>query len=396
VSQLVSALDSYRDPTPPRPMMPGTLSVEVQPDLDLSSGDDAALDRLASYRPEVGIFVSKPWLSGFFAEPPEDVEPALVLFRDGAVLRGVVPVAIRPTRSHVRVTLLGGGAGSDRIDLVAARGFEAAASDAFLGWLSDAFGPRGFLLELRDVPHSSPLWGAIHRAAAERTLRLVLQPREVYAHPYLTLGDAEPSELADAPSAERLRSLEKHRRRLERRCQLKIEILRELDEVTAAFEDLIRLLHARRSGCSDPSVLNNPRVVRFHQHALPLLLHAGRLRMIRLTADGRTIAVFYGLATGKWWGYYLAGYDRQWAGRIHLGQITLAAAIECAAREGATEFDFLKGAERVKYVWPVRERATLDADVFSEGPAVQFARARRASRDAAVALTKSARDLFST
>ena len=83
--------------------------------------------------------------------------------------------------------------------------------------------------------------------------------------------------------------------------------------------------------------------------------------MIRLSADMRTIAVFYGLATGAptgvprtaaasggprggWWGYYLAGFDREWAGRIHLGRITLAAAIECASREGAAEFDFLKGA----------------------------------------------------
>jgi len=116
--------------------------------------------------------------------------------------------------------------------------------------------------------------------------------------------------------------------------------------------------------------------------------------MIRLSADARTIAVFYGLASGRWWGYYLAGYDREWAGRIHLGQIALATAIEFASKEGATEFDFLKGADRVKYLWPVRERATLDADVYSEGSGAQFKRVTRATRDAAAALAKSGRDLF--
>ena len=75
-------------------------------------------------------------------------------------------------------------------------------------------------------------------------------------------------------------------------------------------------------------------MVRFHRRALPLLLAEGRLRMIRLSSDIRTIAVFYGIASGSWWGYFLAGYDRAWAGRIHLGQITLAAAMELAAREG--------------------------------------------------------------
>ena len=72
----------------------------------------------------------------------------------------------------------------------------------------------------------------------------------------------------------------------------------------------------------------------------------------------------------------------------------LSAAIDTAAAEGAAEFDFLKGAERVKYVWPVRERAALDADVFSETSGAQFVRARRATRDAAAAISKSARRLF--
>jgi CelD/BcsL family acetyltransferase involved in cellulose biosynthesis len=135
---------------------------------------------------------------------------------------------------------------------------------------------------------------------------------------------------------------------------------------------------------------------RFHRRVIPLLLGDGRLRMIRLSTDMRTIAVFYGFASSGWWGYYLAGYDREWAGRIHLGQITLATAINLATREGATEFDFLKGAERVKYLWPVRERSSLDADVYSENSGSQFTRAAWATREAASALVKSARNLFST
>jgi CelD/BcsL family acetyltransferase involved in cellulose biosynthesis len=117
--------------------------------------------------------------------------------------------------------------------------------------------------------------------------------------------------------------------------------------------------------------------------------------MIRLSSDTRPIAVFYGLAVGGWRGYYLAGYDRAWAGRIHLGHITLATAIELAASEGAAEFDFLKGAERVKYLWPVRERATIDAEVYSARAGVQLDRAGRAAREAATALARSVRHLWS-
>jgi CelD/BcsL family acetyltransferase involved in cellulose biosynthesis len=233
----------------------------------------------------------------------------------------------------------------------------------------------------------------MHRAGQEHALRLALQPREVHALPYLRLCEMRPEDLRDTPSMEPLRSLEKHRRWLERRSPLIVDRLERTEDVTAAFDELVRFLHVRWRGEPVPSALDDPHLQRFHRRALPRLLKDGRLWMIRFSEKGgRARAVFYGLKSGRWRGYYLAGFDREWAGRIRLGQIMLAGAIDLAAAEGATEFDFLKGAERVKYVWPVRARATIDADVFSEASAVQLARATRAARDAAAALGKSARD----
>jgi hypothetical protein len=116
--------------------------------------------------------------------------------------------------------------------------------------------------------------------------------------------------------------------------------------------------------------------------------------MIRLSADMRPIAIYYGLAAGRWSGYYLAGYDRDWAGRVDLGQITLATAMDLMAQEGAAEFDFLKYAERVKYSWPVRERVTVDADIYSEQSGPQLVRAGRATRSAAIAFARTAKGLI--
>lgn len=395
MSQLVTALDSSPAFSPANKGTPmDGLSVELRPDLDFRPEDDRAVDELVDARPEVGVFMSKPWLAGFFAEEEPGAEHAVLLLRNGSALRGIVPVTLRETLTYVRVSIVGGGLGSDRVDLLAARGFEATAADAFLRWLRDTFGGKGFLLELRDVCGSSPLWGAIHRAGMERTQRLAIQPREIYTLPYLSLLDSGVSTTADAPSAKGLRSLQKHRRWLERRCHLQVEVLEDAETVSAAFDCMVRFLNARWRGLGDGSALDDPRMVRFHRHVLPLLLNAGRLKMMRLSADGSTVAVFYGLKAGRWWGYYLAGYDREWAGRIHLGQVNLAAAIDLAVRDGAAEFDFLKGAERMKYTWPVRERTTFDADLFSQNSGVQFTRATRATRDATAALSKSARALF--
>jgi CelD/BcsL family acetyltransferase involved in cellulose biosynthesis len=370
----------------PVPVASGPLVVEIKRDLDLAAADARAFDALLAGRPNVGVFASRPWLTGLFHDPPPGVEPGLLLLRDAATLRGVVPIAIHRRRTHVRVGLLGGGLVSDRIDLVACRGFETACADAFMAWVGEAFGPRGYEIAFRDVPAESPLWGAVHRANAERTPPLTLQPREIHALPYLDLAEAR----GEGP-----KSLGKHQRWLERRGRLRIEVLHDPEEALAAFDTLAKFLHLRWRGDAEGSALSRPYAARFHRHVIPLLLGEQRLRMIRMSIDMRTVAVFYGLALGRWWGYYQAGYDREWAGRIHLGQLNLAGAIEAASREGAAEFDFLKGVERVKYLWPVRERSALDADAYSADWAAQFSRAAAAARESAAGLAKSARALWS-
>jgi CelD/BcsL family acetyltransferase involved in cellulose biosynthesis len=405
-----------------------TLKVEIRRGFGFQPADAAAVDAIVAGRSDVGVFVSSAWLSGLFAEPPDGCEPALLVLRESSTpagvrppppdpgprraspaavgslakrweqtegtVRAIVPIAVRDALTHVHVGLLGGGLGSDRIDLVAARGFEARAADAFLTWLGEAFGRRAFILELRDVPADSSIWGAVHRAGLEHRLSLALQPREVHTLPYLDLASSGSSTAGLASRARNARSMEKHLRWLERRGRVTIETLDDPGDVWRAFTQLREFLHRRWNGQPGGSVLDNPRASRFHQDAIHLLLKDGHLRMIRLLVDTRPVAMFYGLASGSWRGYYLAGYDREWAGRIHLGQIMLAAAIDVAAQEGASEFDFLKGAERVKYLWPVRERSTLDADVYSARSGAQLKRATRASRDAVVAFAKSVRELI--
>ena len=364
----------------------GRITIEIRRDLELAPADAAAMDALVASRPCVGVFVSRAWLSGLFEEPTLEAEPMLVLFRDGETLRGVAPIAVRHTRTHARLLMLGGGAESDRVDLLAARGFETACADAFMAWIADTYGRRGFVIELRDVPSESPFWGAVHRVNDEGTRRLAFHPRDIQTLPYLDLAESR---------NESLTSLERHRRWLERRGRLRIELLQDPSEALAAFTSLTEFLHARWTGAGQRSALDSSRTDRFHRRVIPLLLRDESLRMIRISSDMRTVAVFYGMAIGDWWGYYLAGYDRKWAGRIHLGQITLAAAIDLAVREGAREFDFLKGVERVKYLWPVRERSAVDADAYSAHWGSQLNRAAQSTRDVAAAVVKSARKLFS-
>ena len=363
------------------------LALEWTGTLDFSQEDAAVVELLIEERPELGVFLSKAWLSGFFAEPTDGFEPSLLKFREAGALRGVIPLAIRSTFSHTRVVLLGGGTGSDRTDLLACRGYEAACADTFISWLTSSFSRRGFILELRNVPGESPLWRAVHRACVERGVRLITQPDEIHALPYLDLTEAF---MANAAAPREPHSLQKLQRRLEERGHLRVDLLDDEAEMLSAFDSLVRFLHVRWRGFGEESVLDHPRVHRFHRHVLPRLLAEGRLRMLRLSCDMRTIGVFYGLGTAQWWGCYLAGYDRGWAGGLQLGQIVIASAIEVAAEQGVRRFDFLKGVEGAKDLWPLRDRVSVDAQIYSAASGAQFTRALRATWQAASALVKSA------
>lgn len=366
------------------------LQVERRTNLTLDPADRARFEAILESRPSVGTFVSTAWLSGFFAQPADGAELSLLLFREGQTLCGFLPIAVRTMLGLTRVTLLGGGLGSDRIDLMAARGAEPACADSFLTWLDESFGRTGFVLELRDVPADSPLWGAVHRAGRSGGPLMALSLREVQALPYLDLGDDCARHAPTAASPSRTDSLDRHRRLLTRRGDVRIDLLSDPNDAVAAFDTLVGFLRDRWADHGG-SALADPGRQRFHRCVIPRLLDEGRLRMIRLSVTGRAVGIFYGFALGNWWGYYLAGYDREWAGRIHLGRILIATAIDCADRHGAVEFDFLKGAEPVKYLWPVRERTTIDAEIMSDRLAPQLVRAAHAARETAAALMKSAR-----
>ncbi|HET9359363.1 MAG TPA: hypothetical protein VFO58_06415, partial [Vicinamibacterales bacterium] len=71
-------------PAPPRHARASgraPLAIELKRDLELAPEDDVTLGALIDSRPHVGVFLSRAWLSGFFAEPPPGSEPFLLMLR---------------------------------------------------------------------------------------------------------------------------------------------------------------------------------------------------------------------------------------------------------------------------------------------------------------------------
>ena len=93
------------------------------------------------------------------------------------------------------------------------------------------------------------------------------------------------------------------------------------------------------------------------------MLDAGALRMYAMRIGDRIRAIFYGFAAHGTVYYYLGGYDPELE-KISIGTTIVAHAIEEAVRDGATTFDFLRGAEEYKYAWGATDRMNRRRQLF--------------------------------
>jgi len=133
-----------------------------------------------------------------------------------------------------------------------------------------------------------------------------------------------------------------------------------LDELLTALFDL----HAARWKMRGlPGVLADDVVQSFHRDVARRMLDAGALRLHAMRVNDRIAAVFYGFAHQGTVYYYLSGFDPA-LDRLSIGSILVAHAVEEAVREGATTFDFLRGAEEYKYAWGATDRVNRRRQLF--------------------------------
>ncbi|MCU1230596.1 MAG: hypothetical protein JWO97_3480 [Acidobacteria bacterium] len=153
-----------------------------------------------------------------------------------------------------------------------------------------------------------------------------------------------------------------YRRAMSRNATVTVESATEanLDELL----DALFVLHAarwQRRGL--PGVLGDETTQNFHRDVARRLLRAGALRMYATRRDERIVAIFYGFAHGVTVYYYLSGYDPELE-KLSIGTLIVAHAIDEAVRDGATTFDFLRGAEEYKYAWGATDRMNRRRQLF--------------------------------
>ncbi|HZS47508.1 MAG TPA: GNAT family N-acetyltransferase [Blastocatellia bacterium] len=144
------------------------------------------------------------------------------------------------------------------------------------------------------------------------------------------------------------------RAKLERMGKVDFETANQ-DNWYSFFDKFLSLHSSRWAMLGLPGVMADATVQNFHREVIPGMLSQGLLRLFVLKLDDRTLAAYYGFFDRGRAYYYLSGFEPELA-KLSPGMLIVNYAMREAIREGAFEFDFLRGQEKYKYRWMVQDR----------------------------------------
>jgi CelD/BcsL family acetyltransferase involved in cellulose biosynthesis len=323
------------------PVAPSALVVSEVTSTDALEALQPEWEALWERSPGATPFQHPTWLLAWWRHMGGGELRVLTSHIDGR-LAAIWPMFVHTGGGVRQLTPLGNGA-SDHVDILSEPGAEAAAAPAILEHLAGA--EDWNTADFRDLPSGSALLHSVPNGAEVR-----IEADE----PCPALALAESLDRAIPPAL--VKKVRYYLRRVTREFDISFEVACDERSLDEWFDALVRLHSARRRRQgSGAGVLDDPRPRAFHREAASAFLERGILRLYGLKLDGKPAAAWYGFSAHGRVGYYLGGFDPALE-RYSPGAVMIGYAMEQAVREGAAEFDFLRGREAYKYAWGARDR----------------------------------------
>lgn len=298
--------------------------------------------------PQATPFQAPEWLAPWIRLFAGDRLIAFALW-DAGRLTGIVPffAHVQP-ESRIRQLLLAGAGAADYLDALFESGFAMTGAKAVFDHLAAQIDGWDEC-DLTQLRPGSPLLDA----PAPVGLASQILTQDVC--PVLALPSA--AEDLMRMINRRLRdNLRYYRRRAARIGAVSFESACE-SNFEELFASLLRLHGARWAARGSTGALDNAAIQNFHHRAAAGMLRRGSLRLYAMRVGGRIVAVYYGFLDRRRAYYYLSGFDPEYD-FLSPGTLVVSHSIEEAIREGAVEFDFLRGQESYKYLWGAQDRSS--------------------------------------
>lgn len=309
---------------------------------------------------EMTPFQSPQWLVPWWKHIGQG-ELCSLAFRLKGRLVGLAPLYVYTIPENgTRQLLLVGSGNSDYLDVLLepeVAGQALRKLDEFL----DRSAPPWDFCDFQQLRPNSRLLKSAHSQWSEKTLA-----QEVC--PVLDLPQSA-EELSSKVPRHMLHNLHYYAKRVEKLMGEPVRVERAQDpgSLEEFLEALFRLHRARWQSQGGDGVLADPAIQAFHREAARGLLQAGVLRMYAMRLRGEISAVYYGFLHAGQAYYYLGGFDPA-LDHLSLGTLVIGHAVKEAVREGARDFDFLRGREDYKYKWGAKDRNTFARQLWRKAP----------------------------
>ena len=314
-------------------------------------------DHLVADSPSGSPFLTWPWIGAWLETLGREADLEVVTARDpmDGRLLGVAPFFVEPRRragvAYRSLRVIGNGpAAPDHLDMPIRS--DHVEQIAPMLWEAVGLNRRWDVIDLDGVAAG----GSLARVALRR--RDDTGKVETIPCPFLSLDGGWDTVEARMGRSHR-QNIGRYSRKLDADAQGVNERLvvseRDLEQTMirlGEMHQLIRVGHGERGAFADAHL------VALHREVARRMLRAGRLRLWRLDADGKTIAAILCFRYGDTVSFYTTGFDPAWSA-YGPGRRIMATAIRGAIAEGATEFDFLRGDETYKQAWGVETRTDI-------------------------------------
>ena len=312
------------------------------------------------------LFLTWEWLSTWWRHLAGDRRLAILAVRRGGRLVGLAPFCLRPPSLSSRRPLpvlefLGNGCvGSDYLDLIVRRGYEAEARRAFASALAN----ERLVLDWAQLRRGRCAAAGVAADLGARNWSV--SEAVTNTCPFIPLAGMSWEAYLANLGAEHRYNFHRKWKRLNRDYSVQFERV-DTEEQCRESIDLVMDLHNMRwrdRGGSD--AFDTPGLVAFHREFSRIALERGWLRLYVLRLDRKSAACLYGFLYGGTFYFYQSGFDSAYR-KESVGLVSMGLSIKSAIEEGAEEYDLLHGNEEYKSHWSRESRELSRLELYPPG-----------------------------
>lgn len=344
-------------------------SVKPQATVTASSlTDESAFDTLAGEwdslldrSDQCSFFLRLSWCRLWWHHlRPADSQLFIICCRDrSGRLVGLAPFYLKQRRTagipHVReINFLGTGVyahTSERLDIVAERGYESVVAESIASFLRNENGWER--LWLNEVPSSSIMLESFRRAIGGAH-EISVCSRSLYVDTTLRWED-----YLKTLNRSTRHNLRRRTRNAMEELDYKSRLVETLDELEPAMDALIKLHQARWVSKGEPGSFALPGVEEFLKEVMRVSFAEGRLWLWTFATGDHIVSVRQAFFDNNTMYGFQGGFDPAYS-RYSVGSIQMALCLkDCIEDERVFEYDFLSGDEGYKKDWAKLARESV-------------------------------------